>query len=250
MGALSRQEAEDLVRQTHMPQQVYVTEKTMEAIHRGTGDQPYLLQYLCFHLFQPDGSLRHPEEPDFIPNAIIAESFYLNWRCMSPNERKVLLLVADREPATLEDMARSSTVEWPVLYAHVYGLLQQEYLALEGDCFRLQNAFLRNWIIANREDLEKTSEALVTDTATSTLIHSLGSREVVSLQSRLAKAQENLHKLQEQKAIYGADVPLHITNQIEEIEEEIRDITESLERLQELSPEAREILETVVGKRK
>ncbi len=250
MGALTRSEAEALVRQTHMPKQVYVTDEVMEAIHRGTGDQPYLLQYLCFHLFLPDGSLRHPDEPDFIPNDIIAESFFLNWRCMSPNERKVLLLVADREPATLEDMARSSTVEWPILYAHVYGLLRQEYLMLEGDSFRLQNAFLRNWIIANREILERQSEALVSDTATSTLIHSLGSREALSLQTRLMKAQENLHKLQEQKAIYGADVPLHILNQIEKLEKEIHDIAESLERLQELSPEARKILETVVGKKK
>ncbi len=250
MGALTQQEAEDLVHQTHMLKQIYAAPETMDAIHKGTGNQPYLIQYLCFHLFQPDGSLRHPGEPDFIPNDIIAESFSLNWRCMSPNERKVLLLVADREPATLEEMARSSAVEWPVLYAHVYGLLRQEYLTLEKGRFRLQNAFLRIWILANRDELEKTSEALVTDTATSALIHSLGSREVAALQNRLMGAQKNLHKLQEQKAVYGADVPLHILNQIEELEKEIKEVTESLERLEELTPEAREVLETVMGDRK
>lgn len=52
------------------------------------------------------------------------------------------------------------------------------------------------------------------------------------LKRELTQHKRNLYRLREKKAKYGIDVPISILNQIEDEEQEIRQIAEELERLE------------------
>ncbi len=249
LGPMSREDAEDLMRQTKMPVQVEVSRETADAIHEATGDQPYLLQSLCFRLFEPDGYLRHPEEEDLIPIDIVAENFLLNWRFMSPKERKVLLAVAGREPVSEEELAEALGFNHYELKTILFSLQVYGCLRHEGGRYSLQNLLLRNWINSktHRTLLENTTETLLKDSETEELVREVGESEVRYLFDRLVAAQKDLLRLQERKEMFaGYLVPLPLLRQIEEKEKEIDSIVTSLSRLESLTPELKAMIDGLV----
>ena len=249
LGPMSREDAEDLMRQTKMPVQVEVSRETAEAIHEATGDHPYLLQSLCFRLFEPDGYLRAPEEDDYIPIDIVAENFLLNWRFMSPNERKTLLTVAKTEPVTEEDLLAALGSNPYEIKTVLYSLQVYGYLKLKDGKYTLQNLMLRNWINskAYRTLLENTSEAMLNDQETEKLMKEVGESEVRHLFEKLEAAQKDLLRLRERKDMFaGYLVPLPLLKQIEEKEKEIDSIVTSLSRLESLTPETKALIDKIV----
>jgi len=249
LGPMSREDAEDLMRQTKMPVQVEVSRETAEAIHEATGDHPYLLQSLCFRLFEPDGYLRYPKEDDLIPIDIVAENFLLNWRFMSPNERKTLLTVAKTEPVTEEDLLAALGSNPYEIKTVLYSLQVYGYLKLKDGKYTLQNLMLRNWINskAYRTLLENTSEAMLNDQETEKLMKEVGESEVRHLFEKLEAAQKDLLRLRERKDMFaGYLVPLPLLKQIEEKEKEIDSIVTSLSRLESLTPETKALIDKIV----
>jgi hypothetical protein len=252
LGPMNRGDAEDLMRQSKMPVRVEVARETADAIHEATGDQPYLLQSLCFRLFEPDGYLRHPTDEDLIPIDIVAENFLLNWRFMSPKERKMLLAIAQHEPASEEQLSEilgfnPYEVKTVLFSLHVYG-----FLKLENGRYSLQNHLLRNWINskAYRTLLENTTETLLNDSETEELVREVGESEVKYLFERLMAAQKDLLRLQERKELFaGYLVPLPMLRQIEEKEKEIDSIVRSLNRLESLSTELKALIQETVKSR-
>jgi len=249
LGPMSREDAEDLMRQTKMPVQVEVSKETANAIHEATGDHSYLLQSLCFRLFEPDGYLRTPEEDDLIPIDIVAENFLLNWRFMSPKERKTLLAVAQMEPVTEKELLSELGYNLYEAKTVLYSLQVYGYLKLKDGKYTLQNLMLRNWINskAYRRLLENTSEAMLNDRETEELMKEVGESEVRHLFEKLESAQKDLLRLQERRDMFaGYLVPLPLLKQIEEKEKEIDSIVTSLSRLESLTPEIKELIDKIV----
>ena len=226
-------EAEALIRQTQSPRPVQVSLETVAAIQEDTNNHPYLLQHLCYRLWQDDNSLRAPQPDDLLPDPMLDAFFTMDVRLLSHGERamlKAVMEVAGQDEAALEV---ATGLPPDAVRAFTYSLNSLGYLRLIYGRWAVGNQFLAAWLKQNQEQVAAQPLSVVSDRATQELAEAGRSQEIKNLKKQLRARNSTLRKLELQRASFGLAVPVNILNEIEESRAEVERMSHELKRLLE-----------------
>ncbi len=205
LGALAREDAEKLMRQEQR-NPVHVTPETTRRIHDFTGDHPYLLQWLCYRLYQADHSLRPPRKEDIVLDAMLTTLFQLQFDQLSPAERRILLLLVDggADAETIAEALGISPAE-AAAYLYVMGRLGYTRKSPSGK-IALGNRFLHRWLAENHAHLS-VEDAAISDQRVQEMAQAGLEEELVYWQEQLRLYRDRLRKLEMAAARYGDSPP-------------------------------------------
>ncbi len=234
LWSLDPASAQALVRQEQGPTPVEVDEKTLEDILFYTNRHPYLIQYLCYHLFdtRPDGTgyLRPVYDEALEPDPLLAGFFRIDFSHLSPRERAILLTVARRSLLRLEELEHEfPDISREELWKFVYGLYKLGLLrrVLE-DQWAVGNEYLRRWLRQNMASLERMTESLIGDQEVAQLLEQAQRTELTYLQQQQALLQRRLEHLLRQQEGYDAQAPPELVQEIQAVRQELEEIRHQL----------------------
>ncbi|HIC88478.1 MAG TPA: hypothetical protein EYP04_03625 [Anaerolineae bacterium] len=233
---LSSPTAEALIRQTQEPQMVSVPDHLVDEIREHTNNHPYLLQFLCHHLFVDEGKtgrLRDITPNDLMVDDVLAGFCATDFRHLSSAERAILLWVSEKELGSPSELkaAMRGVVEPMALQTFLYGLVKLGYLRSVYGRLAVGNTFMSAWLAQNRERLRDQLDSEVSDNSVQELLDEGRRQEIAHLRERLEILQANKQELLRQKAQYGLRVPLDLINEIHQTEAEIKQLAQELDQL-------------------
>lgn len=225
-----------LILQNQNSHQLEVSSPLVEEILVHTHRHPYLLQYLCQRLFEPldatRGTLRAITEDDLSPDHQLAGFFQIDFTHLAPLERQILLAVARQGVLTDEKLFAELEVESPRRIAmFVYGMNKLGYLRQVYGQWILGNEFLRRWVIENHDRLAQDVESQVSDQTVESLLTVGRSIERSYIRQEMHDLQSKLDALIVQRSGYGTEVPLALSNQIQDLRRAITSLGEQLRQL-------------------
>lgn len=220
LDGLEPQEAEQLIRQEQR-HPVQVSAHAIRRIHDYTGDHPYLLQWLCYHLYHPDHSLRPPTRDDVVLDTMLTSLFQLQFHQLSPTERRILLHLAEH-PGTEEQIAAALGQKLPEtrMYLYLMGRLGYTRPSASGRIIP-GNAFLHRWLIENMDQLS-VEDAPIPDHQVQQMARAGLKEEVLYWQDQLRIYQDRLGKLELTAAKYGDTPPERLQETIRAHQRQIR----------------------------
>lgn len=140
-----------LVHQSQGDCPVTVEPAVLDEILRYTNRHPYLIQYLCAHLFVPDecgGHLRAPTEDDLVVDHILAALFALDYQHLQETERRLLLTVVETGVASQATLAEAVGPAHLVrLPAILRDLEELGHLCRVENGWTVGSEFLRRWLL-------------------------------------------------------------------------------------------------------
>jgi hypothetical protein len=145
LGSLTDTAAGDLIYQTRRGASVQASPELIAEIKQVTGNHPYLIQWLCFCLWQPDNTLRSITPRDLEPDGHLVsrlEKWHFDY--LSDTERHILHKVYTAEQVTAAQL--QATLDLPNLSTFLYGLTQLGYLRQENEAYAIGNRFLASWL--------------------------------------------------------------------------------------------------------
>jgi hypothetical protein len=161
LGGLTDQAADALITQSRSESPVKVALELCAEIRRLTNNHPYLIQWLCHRLWQPDNTLRPIIPRDLEPDEHLAARLRMDFDYLSDAERRILHEVYAAEQATTAQL--QVTLDLPGLSTFLCGLTQLGYLRREGDDYAVGNAFFARWL---RESADWKQKSEISDEAT------------------------------------------------------------------------------------
>jgi len=205
LDGLARADAEKLMRQEQR-NPVHVTPETIRRIHDFTGDHPYLLQWLCYRLYQADHSLRPPRKEDIVLDAMLTTLFQLQFDQLSPAERRILLFLVDggAEVEVIANALGMATAE-AAAYLYMMGRLGYTRKSASG-AITLGNRFLHRWLAENLSRLT-VEDAAISDQRVQEMAQAGLEEEVVYWQEQLRLYRDRLGKLEMTAARYEDSPP-------------------------------------------
>ena len=235
LAGLEDEAAVALIRQSQSDAPLEVPDAVVAAILEHTGSHPYLIQWLCYQLWQksprPDQWVITSD--DLTPVDDLARYFQMDFDYLSPGERAILLAVAEGTAVDASSLSETTGLPAGDVSLFLHTLTHLGYLRERGGQLSLGNSFLERWLQNNRARLKIHEAGQVSDR---TELGAIRQERIASLQQQRDIHIKNLNRLQEQAAIYGAgEVPLRLLNQIEAEEREIQCIEAELEQLDRLS---------------
>jgi len=139
IGAISLNEAEQLIRQRQGAAPVRVAEAVVDKILERAACEPYLCQYLCQKLYQPDNTLGTPAEEDLTEfDPIFDGILECDYEYLEEKEQAVLVRIARGQQGDLPP--------------GVAELRELGYIKQIGDEYQIGNHFLKTWVQQNRLD--------------------------------------------------------------------------------------------------
>jgi hypothetical protein len=145
-----------LIRQTQAGAPLAVSDETVAAIKEHTGNHPYLIQWLCHHLWErqhaPQAWTIEPD--DLQPTGQLRRRLQMDFDYLSDPERRILQAVAGKKPPP-DDVAPE----------YVGGLIRLGYLRPIGNTYRIGNTLLEKWL----ESVDWTAKSNISATSTLTL---------------------------------------------------------------------------------
>ncbi len=204
LNGLEREDAEKLMRQEQR-NPVHVSPEATVRIHDYTGDHPYLLQWLCYHLYRPNHSLRLPQKGDIVLDAMLSTLFRLQFDQLSPAERRILLLLAERnhDAAKIASALKMKPTE---VRMYLYVMTRLGYTRrLQNVTFAVGNRFLHRWLVENYSQLS-VEDADISDQRVREMAQAGLREEEIYWQEQLRIYRERLGKLELAAAKHG-DAP-------------------------------------------
>ncbi|NOX62531.1 MAG: ATP-binding protein [Chloroflexi bacterium] len=233
LSALEPTDSEALIRQTQNKQQVHAEDETVAAIQRHTNHHPFLVQWLCYRLFKPDGSLHPPTERDIRLDDNLDALFGLIYAHLSPTERRVLLHLSEVEQANKADLAEALQTPPEELQIYVYAMQRMGYIRPNNGQFEIGNSFLAAWLKRHETGLQ-VDDAEVRDANIKEMAATAREMERTYLEQQLDTYRVALARLELQRANYGMTAPLELENEIAFHERKIREVERKLDALAEV----------------
>jgi len=122
-----------------------------------TGGHPYLVQHLCYKLYQrADDSLKSIEDRHKSLDDGLSAFFQSDFDVLSPIEQEILIALSRTVSLSHEDLfgviqSRLDLSE-PIFQIHLRGLEQLGYIISRDDQFSISNHFLRTWLLGGKID--------------------------------------------------------------------------------------------------
>jgi hypothetical protein len=227
ISALSPQDAEELVRQQQRSP-VQVSRDAIRRIHHYTGDQPYLLQRLCYQLYRSDHSLRLPRKKDIAVDSMLASLFRLQFQHLSSTERKILLHLV-RQPDDAAGIARTLGQQESAIRMYLYVMTSLGYTRLvDGGQLGIGNAFFHLWLAENFANLSPEG-AEISDASVQEMAQAGLQEQVVYWQEQLRIYRERLGRLQVAAARHGTSPPERLQATIQEHQRQIKDLERKID---------------------
>ena len=180
---LNAGDARDLILQTQAETPVRAEDAVVREIMAYTNNHPFLLQYLCRRLFigddeagdsggidfqsidyQPNhggasGMLRPIEEHDLEIDHMLDAYFRLDFEHLSELEQQAMLIVAQSNTVTTDQISSIVGVHSATQLRRVLGVLTElGHLRGDGDSWMIGNEFLRRWLYDHEYDLRARIE--------------------------------------------------------------------------------------------
>ena len=239
-----------LVLQEQSNTPVNVQQERIDEILRHTHRHPYLIQTLCYRLFEEkrgNGSLRSVREEDLRADHLLAGFFEVDFKCLAPTERQVLLTVARQGIISEEDLVAkmdNESIEQISMYVHGMnnlGYLQRAYSGGEGATaapshedfprWTIGNEFLRRWMLENYQELAQTLYSDVSDYGVESLLEMGRKVELDYLQHEIPELQKRLESLLAAHSGHGDESPPEILHEIQELRRELERASAQLRNL-------------------
>jgi hypothetical protein len=227
IDGLEPEDAEALMRQQQR-NPVQVNRDAIRRIHHYTGDHPYLLQWLCFHLYRPDHSLRLPRKQDIEVDSMLASLFRLQFQHLSPTERKILMHLTGK----IDDaagIARALGVDLPEMRMYLYVMTGLGYTRAAGeDRLTIGNAFFHRWLSENLDELT-VEDTEITDASVQEMAQAGLQEEVIYWQEQLRIYHERLGRLEVAAARHGGEPPARLQETIQEHQQRIKELERKID---------------------
>ncbi len=165
LGSLTDTAAENLIRQTQQGAFVQAPPQLIGEIKQVAGNHPYLIQLLCYRLWQEDGSLRQIEGGDLVVDETLARFFDIDFDHLSESERQILLLASERGKASDQEVGDRLRLPVGQVRALSMALSQLGYLRRVAGGLAVGNGFLARWIEDRWDALKQRQPGPVTDEA-------------------------------------------------------------------------------------
>jgi hypothetical protein len=189
------------------------------------------MQVLCQRLWQEDNSLRQPTEGDLTVDDMLGSFCLIDFRHLTPTERKIVLTVSRQEMISEADLCTS--VGQPLTYVQpfIYSLVKLGYLRQVYGQLAVGNHFFSAWLHDHYNDLVNETESRLTDRGVQALaVRGIGN-ERTYFEEQLSIQMENLQELERQKIQFGLRVPLDLVNEINITRRGIERTRQELEQL-------------------
>ena len=241
-----------LVMQEQSNTPVNVERERIDEILRHSHRHPYLVQTLCYRLFeekQGRGSLREIREEDLQADHLLAGFFEVDFKCLAPTERQILLTVARQGVISEEELVAKTdneSIDQISMYVHGMnnlGYLQRVYSRADGTAgtpardefprWTIGNEFLRRWMLENYQELAQTLYSDVSDYGVETLLEMGRKVELDYLQHEVPELQGRLESLLAAYSGHADQAPPEVLQEIQELRRELEKASAQLRNLAE-----------------
>ncbi|HEY53333.1 MAG TPA: ATP-binding protein [Caldilineae bacterium] len=232
LSGLAAFESAALIRQTQSKQPVSASDEVVEAIQFHTNNHPYLLQWLCYHLFQDDNSLRMPTESDLVCDPMLDSLFTLKFMHLSPTERQMILFLHEHGPLDGDALTEALGLSADDARTYLYDLSRLGYTRQvdQSKQITISDSFFKDWLDANADEFPITDLELPDELVQEIAAAGRESEESLLLR-QLQRHRINLARLELKAAGHGAFPPLHIQNEIDIHQRKINSIEQRLDAL-------------------
>ena len=241
-----------LVLQEQSNTPVNVERERIDEILRHSHRHPYLVQTLCYRLFeekQGRGHLREIGEEDLRADHLLAGFFEVDFKCLAPTERQVLLTVARQGVISEEELVAKTdneSIDQISMYVHGMnnlGYLQRVYSRAEGNAaasshdefprWTIGNEFLRRWMLENYQELAQTLYSDVSDYGVEALLEMGRKVELDYLQHEIPELQARLESLLTAYSGHSDQTPPEVLQEIQELRRELEKASSQLRNVAE-----------------
>ncbi len=252
LWSLEPEASVSLVMQEQSPTPVNVERERIDEILRHSHRHPYLVQTLCYRLFEEKhgrGALREIREEDLRADHLLSGFLEVDFRCLAPTERQILLTVARQGVISEEELVAKNdneSIDQISMYVHGMnnlGYLQRAYsqsdsavAAASLDEFprwTIGNEFLRRWMLENYQELAQTLYSDVSDYGVETLLEMGRKVELDYLQHEIPELQERLESLLAAYSGHVDQAPPEVLREIQELRRELERASGQLRNLAE-----------------
>lgn len=158
LGCLNREIAERLVRQMKWENgPLPVREESMKEIIRYAGTHPFLLQRLCYNLFE-QGQLRNITAADLVLDQMLMHFFQNDFDSLNQAQQQVLHCFSFEQPRILAEITQQSTLRQSTVHSALVELENLGFLRSEGGKYYIGNYFLAQWLEEQRNQTALASE--------------------------------------------------------------------------------------------
>lgn len=236
-----------LVLQEQSNTPVSVGRERIDEILRHSHRHPYLVQTLCYRLFeekQGRGSLREIGEEDLRADHLLAGFFEVDFKCLAPTERQILLTVARQGVISEEELVAKTdneSIDQISMYVHGMnnlGYLQRVYSRAGGNAatsshdefprWTIGNEFLRRWMLENYQELAQTLYSDVSDYGVEALLEMGRKVELDYLQHEIPELQGRLESLLTAYSGHADQTPPEVLQEIQELRRELEKASSQL----------------------
>ncbi len=250
LWSLEPEASVSLVLQEQSNTPVNVERERIDEILRHSHRHPYLVQTLCYRLFEERhgrGALRAIREEDLRADHLLAGFFEVDFRCLAPTERQILLTVARQGVISEEELVAKNdneSIDQISMYVHGMnnlGYLQRAYSRSDGAAatsshdefprWTIGNEFLRRWMLENYQELAQTLYSDVSDYGVETLLEMGRKVELDYLQHEIPELQGRLESLLAAYSGHADQTPPQILQEIQELRRELEKASGQLRNL-------------------
>jgi hypothetical protein len=230
LASLGDEAAAALIRQSQSDTPLEVLDAVVAAILEHTGNHPYLIQWLCYQLWQKSSQ---PDKwvitsDDLTPVDDLVRYFQMDFDYLSPGERAILLTVAEGTATDASSLSETTGLPAGDVSLFLHTLTHLGYLRERGGQLSLGNRFLDRWLQNNRARLKIHEAGQVSDR---TELEVIRQERIASLQEQRIIHIKNLSRLEEQAARHGMAVPTKLLNEMDYERKEIDRIETELKQL-------------------
>ena len=252
LWSLEPEASVSLVLQEQSNTPVNVERERINEILRHSHRHPYLVQTLCYRLFeekQGKGALRKIRDEDLRADHLLAGFFEVDFKCLAPTERQILLTVARQGVISEEELVAKTdneSIDQISMYVHGMnnlGYLQRAYSRSDGAAatalhdefprWTIGNEFLRRWMLENYQELAQTLYSDVSDYGVETLLEMGRKVELDYLQHEIPELQGRLESLLAAYSGHADQAPPEILQEIQELRRELERASAQLRNLAE-----------------
>ena len=250
LWSLEPEASVSLVLQEQSNTPVNVERERINEVLRHSHRHPYLVQTLCYRLFEERhgrGALREIREEDLRADHLLAGFFEVDFRCLAPTERQILLTVARQGVISEEELVAKNdneSIDQISMYVHGMnnlGYLQRAYSRPDGAVatsshdefprWTIGNEFLRRWMLENYQELAQTLYSDVSDYGVETLLEMGRKVELDYLQHEIPELQGRLESLLAAYSGHADQTPPQILQEIQELRRELEKASGQLRNL-------------------
>jgi hypothetical protein len=191
--------------------------------------------------------LRAVHEEDLRADHLLSGFFEVDFKCLAPTERQVLLTVARQGIISEEDLVAKTdneSIDQVSMYVHGMnnlGYLQRAYSRGDGATaagsledfprWTIGNEFLRRWMLDNYQDLAQTLYSDVSDYGVESLLEMGRKVELDYLQHEIPELQKRLESLLAEHSGHGDAAAPEILQEIQELRRELERTSAQLRNL-------------------